>query len=69
VLDVMSQLNRRLQGKAKWKCVLLTLPGGAARQTSRAQVGSQGKMQRARQGQPGACTFIRLYRTVKKAEH
>ena len=64
----MSQLNRRLQGKVKWKCVLLTHPGGAARQTSRAQVESQGKMQRAGQGRPGACTFIRLCRTVKKAE-
>ena len=35
---------------------------------SRAQVGSQGKVQRAGQGRPGACTFIRLCRTVKKAE-
>ena len=65
----MSQLNRRLQGKTKWKCVLLTHPGGAAKQTSRTQVGNQGKVQRARQGRPGACTFIRLCRTVKKAEH
>ena len=35
---------------------------------SRAQVGSQGKVQRAGQGRPGACTFIRPCRTVKKAE-